>query len=423
MQVGHQRPFPHYTDWVQGELGKVAGKVVPGVGASRAREAVLGQFRAWRVPKGEAGGVRKLVLPVLAPLAQAHLQAQRGPMDAARAALTQAEKEVRGKLASGVAMGRKVRVAEGRKLDGLEKVARDKRAAYSKAVTLTAWLSPRVGKLPPIPTCSLPPSWVDREGNAPDTLHSFFVVGWQGQGLGGQGVGGQVGRHVDVVDLLGSPAAESMMTYLSEQQQGSIKYRTSPNDALQRNCGYVAAKGIARIMLHVMVHGSGVEGLWKDGKDGWAKRSACGVQECRQWYRDAANWFLGGGEGRRELASWARTARERFEAGVKLLDTSSLSYPPLSEVEQRVMVGRLLHQGGLTGVTPKGVWRSEGWPVRLTWASPGTAIGYLSGRRCPQEWMTGGPGGAGWAPGLEIVLMACPAAAVYSPRKKIMVMG
>ena len=104
------------------------------------------------------------------------------------------------------------------------------------------------------------------------------------------------------------------------------------------------------------------------------------------------------------------------------MDTSSLSYPPLSEVEQRVMVGRLLHRGGLAGVTPKGVWRSEGWPVRLTWASPGTAIGYLSGRVCPKEWMTGGPGGAGWAPGLEIVLMACPAAAVYSPTKKSMVM-
>ena len=90
-----------------------------------------------------------MVLPVLAPLAQGHLQALRSPMDAAIAALTRAEKEVRGKVASGAAMPRKVRVAEGRRLEGLEKVARDKRAAYSKAVTLTAWLSPKVVKLPP----------------------------------------------------------------------------------------------------------------------------------------------------------------------------------------------------------------------------------------------------------------------------------
>ena len=98
MQVGHQRPFPHYTDWVKGEVCQVARKVVPGVGLSRAREAVVGQFKAWRVPRGEAGGVLKLVLPVLAPLAQRQMQAQRGPMDAARAAQTQAEKGVRGKM-------------------------------------------------------------------------------------------------------------------------------------------------------------------------------------------------------------------------------------------------------------------------------------------------------------------------------------
>ena len=36
VQVGHQRPFPHYTDWVQGGVGQVARKVVPGVGASTA---------------------------------------------------------------------------------------------------------------------------------------------------------------------------------------------------------------------------------------------------------------------------------------------------------------------------------------------------------------------------------------------------
>ena len=40
------------------------------------------------------------------------------------------------------------------------------------------------------------------------------------------------------------------------------------------------------------------------------------------------------------------------------------------------MVGYLLSRGVLTGATPKGIGRLEGWPVKLTWCSPGTAIGY-----------------------------------------------
>ena len=95
-----------------------------------------------------------------------------------------------------------------------------------------------------------------------------------------------------------------------------------------------------------------------------------------------------------------------------MLDRTANRYPAVCEPEQRVMVGYLLHKGRSTVVTPKGVWRSKGWPVKPTWCSPGTAVRYLGGGSAPQRWLSGG---------VEVILVAAPAIAVYDAHQKAMV--
>ena len=58
--------------------------------------------------------------------------------------------------------------------------------------------------------------------------------------------------------------------------------------------------------------------------------------------------------GRRDNNSWGKQVKDRFQAGCELLERTANTYPAVSELEQQVMVGYLLHKGGSTGVTQRG---------------------------------------------------------------------